>query len=82
MIKPYGKRLLVRLIETEQKAPGGLILLPKDKSEEVKTAEVISTSDELKSIPVGSRIIVSKYVGLKVNEYFLIDEKDILAVEV
>jgi len=82
MIKPYGKRLLVKLIEVENKSPGGLLILPKDKSEEVKIAEVISVGDELKGIPVGSRVVVSKYVGLKVNEYFLVDEKDILAVEV
>ena len=91
-IKPLADRVVIKLVEAEEKTQGG-IFLTANAQEKPQVAEVIAvgpgkvgddgvrTPVELK---VGDRVIAAKYSGTEVKidgkEYTIISEKDILAV--
>lgn len=85
MIKPIGKRLLVKRDAVEEKTKSGLFL-PDSSNKEVKsTAKVMAVSDSLDNdIKVGDTVYIGRYTGDKIvadgEELIIIEEKDILAV--
>lgn len=67
MMKPLGKRILVRVLEPPSVTPGG-ILLPEAAKEEPQEAEVLEVSDEVTAaVEVGDRIIFERFMGTKVD---------------
>ncbi|MDZ5474437.1 co-chaperone GroES [Bacillus sp. 31A1R] len=92
MLKPLGDRVVIELVETEEKTASG-ILLPdsaKEKPQEgrvvaVGTGRVLDNGERVAlEVSVGNKIIFSKYAGTEVkyegSEYLIIRENDILAV--
>ncbi|MFN3360998.1 MAG: co-chaperone GroES [Pseudanabaenaceae cyanobacterium] len=90
-VKPLGDRVLVKVLEQEQKTAGGIIL-PDTAKEKPQIGEVVAVgngkvNDDGKRQPVdvkvGDRVFYSKYAGtdLKIgnDDYVLLSEKDILA---
>ncbi|AGY60194.1 co-chaperone GroES [Gloeobacter kilaueensis] len=91
-LRPLGDRVLVKVVEKEERTAGG-ILLPDTAKEKPQTGEVVAVgpgrvkddgtrvSPEVK---VGDTVLYGKYSGtdLKLGdtEYVLVAEKDILAV--
>ncbi len=91
-IKPLGDRVVVKLVEAEEKTKTG-IFLTASAQEKPQVAEVVAVgpgahTDDGKLIPmevkVGDKVITSKYSGTEVKvdgtEYTIVKQGDILAV--
>ena len=91
-IKPLADRVVIKLVEAEEKTKAGIILTSAAQ-EKPQVAEVIAvgpgkTNDDGKVVPValkvGDKVIASKYAGTEVKldgtEYTIISEIDVLAV--
>ena len=90
-IKPLGQRVLVKRVEAEEVASGGIII-PDTAKEKPQEAEVVALgtgkNDEGKEVPfsvkAGDTVLISKYGGtdVKINgeEHLIINESDILGI--
>ena len=91
-IKPLADRVVVKLVEAEEKTKTG-IFLTASAQEKPQVAEVVAVGpgardDNGKLIPmevkVGDRVITGKYSGTEVkmdgNEYTIVKQGDILAI--
>lgn len=89
-VKPLGDRVVIKMVESEEKTKGGLILTAnaQDKPE---IAEVLAVgpgtlADGKKvemELKVGDRVIMGKYTGTNVKidgeEIIILSQSDILA---
>lgn len=92
MIKPLGDRVVIELVEQEEKTASGIVLpdSAKEKPQEGKVIAVgsgrVADNGEKIALEVteGDRIIFSKFAGTEVKydgtEYLILRENDILAV--
>ncbi|MFU0789190.1 co-chaperone GroES [Cerasibacillus sp. JNUCC 74] len=92
MIKPLGDRVVIELVEQEEKTASGIVLpdSAKEKPQEGKVVAVgsgrVTENGEKIALEVkeGDRIIFSKFAGTEVKyegkEYLILRENDILAV--
>jgi chaperonin GroES len=92
LIKPLGDRIIIELVESEEKTASGIVLpdTAKEKPQEGKvvavgTGRVLESGERVAlEVAVGDRIIFSKYAGTEVKyqgtEYLILRENDILAV--
>ncbi|MBM7663304.1 chaperonin GroES [Bacillus mesophilus] len=92
MLKPLGDRVIIELVESEEKTASGIVLpdSAKEKPQEgrvvaVGTGRVLDNGERVAlEVSTGDRIIFSKYSGTEVkyegNEYLVLRENDILAV--
>ncbi|HLR80994.1 MAG TPA: co-chaperone GroES [Bacillota bacterium] len=92
MIKPLGDRVVIELVEQEEKTASGIVLpdSAKEKPQEGKVVAVgtgrVTDSGEKVALEVseGDRVIYSKFAGTEVEydgtEYLILREDDILAV--
>ena len=91
-IKPLADRVVVKLVEAEEKTRGGIILTASAQ-EKPQVAEVVAVgpgaySEDGKLIPmdvkVGDKVITGKYSGTEVKmdgvEYTIVKQSDILAI--
>ncbi len=91
-IKPLADRVVVKLVEAEEKTKTG-IFLTASAQEKPQVAEVVAVgpgahTDDGKLIPmevkVGDKVITGKYSGTEVkmdgNEYTIVKQSDILAI--
>ena len=92
MLKPLGDRVVIRVLEQEEKTASG-IYLPDTAKEKPSQGEVVAVgagkvADDGKRIAldvnVGDKIIFSKYAGTEVKfdgqKYLIVSERDSLAV--
>lgn len=91
-LRPLADRVVVKVLESEEKTKGG-IFLPDTAKEKPQQAKVVAvgpgkTLEDGKKSPVdvktGDVVLFAKYSGTEVKidgeEYLVIAEKDILAV--
>lgn len=86
-IKPLGARVVIKMVEAEEKTKSGIVLAGQAK-EQPQMAEVIAvgpgTEDEKMELKVGDKVVFSKYAGTEIKysgtEYTIMGQKDILAV--
>lgn len=91
-IKPLGDRVVVKVLEEEERTASGIVLpdTAKEKPQQGKVMAVGSGKvlDNGEKVPLevkeGDRIIFSKYAGTEVKlqgeEYLILRESDILAI--
>lgn len=92
MLKPLGDRVVVKVMEQEEKTKGGIVL-PDTAKEKPQKGEVVAVGpgkllDSGERAPmevkVGDRIIYAQYGGTEVevegDEYLILRESDILAI--
>lgn len=92
MIKPLGERVIIELVEQEEKTSSGIVL-PDSAQEKPQEGTVVAvgsgrlTDNGEKVAPEvaqGDAIIFSKFAGTEVKyegkEYLILRENDILAV--
>ena len=92
MLKPLGDRVVIRVLEQEEKTASG-IFLPDTAQEKPSQGEVVAVGpgklqDDGKrvalDVKVGDKIIFSKYAGTEVKfegtKYLIVSERDILAI--
>lgn len=92
MLKPLGDRVVIELVESEEKTASGIVLpdSAKEKPQEGKvvavgSGRVLENGERLAlEVSAGDRIIFSKYSGTEVKydgkEYLILRDSDILAV--
>lgn len=91
-LKPLGDRVVLRLVEQEEKTKGG-ILLPDTAKEKPQKGKVLAVGtgkvlDNGQKIPLdvkaGDTVIFGRYSGTEIKiegeEYLIVSERDILAV--
>lgn len=86
-LKPIGERIVVKMIEVEEKTASGIVL-PSSAKEKPQVAEVVAVSESIEdnkaSIKVGDKVIYSKYSGTEVklekDEYIIVKIEDVLAI--
>ena len=90
-IKPLADRVLIKLLEAEEKTASGIIL-PDAAKEKPQVAEVVAVgpggmvdgNDVKMTVQVGQKVIIAKYAGTEVKlnkeEYTIVRQSDILAV--
>ena len=92
MLKPLGDRVVIRVLEQEEKTASG-IFLPDTAKEKPSQGEVVAVgpgkvqdngSRVALDVKVGDKIIFSKYAGTEVKyegtKYLIVSERDILAI--
>ncbi len=87
MLKPLKDRVVIKMVEQEEKTAGGLIL-PTVAQEKLQFAEVLAVSEftdkEDRQVEVGDKVVFEKYSGTEVKldgqEYIIIKEKHIVAI--
>jgi len=92
LLKPLGDRIVIEVVEAEEKTASGIVLpdSAKEKPQEGKVLAVGNgrvldngTRAEL-DVQVGDRVLYSKYAGTDVKydgkELLIVRESDILAV--
>ena len=92
-IKPLADRVVIKMVEAEEKTKSGIILTGSAK-EQPQMAEVIEVGPggmvdgkEIKmEVKAGDRVIFSKYAGTEVKldgeEYIIVRQNDILGIGV
>ena len=90
-IKPLADRVVVKLVEAEEKTKSGLILTASAQ-EKPQIAEVVAVGpggmvdgkEIAMTVKVGDKVITSKYTGTEVKcdgvEYTIVRQSDILAI--
>ncbi|MBC1210216.1 co-chaperone GroES [Listeria booriae] len=92
MLKPLGDRVIIEVLEAEEKTASGIVLpdSAQEKPQEGKvvavgSGRVLDNGDTVAlEVSVDDRIIFSKYSGTEVTydgtDYLIVRESDILAV--
>ena len=90
-IKPLGDRVVIKVLESEEKTKSGIVL-PDTAKEKPQQGKVLAVgSGEIidgKKVPLevkeGDKVIFSKYAGTEVKidgeEYLILRQNDILAI--
>ena len=89
-LKPLGDRVVIKLVEAEEKTKSGIVL-PSSAKEQPQIAEVIAIGEDILNddkkkdqIKVNDKVIFSKYAGTEVKidgeEYTICKLNDLLAV--
>lgn len=90
-VKPLGDRVVIKVIETEEKTKSGIVL-PDTAKEKPQQGEILAVGtgkvlDNGQKVPlevkVGDKVIFSKYAGTEIKiddqEVMILSERDILA---
>jgi len=92
MLRPLGDRLIIELVQQEEKTASGIVLpdSAKEKPQEGRVVAVgngrVAENGERVALDVaeGDRIIFSKYAGTEVKyegkEYLILRQDDVLAI--
>jgi len=90
-LKPLADRVVIKMVETEEKTKSGIILTGSAK-EKPQVAEIIAVGpgglvdgkDIVMYAKPGDKVITSKYAGTEVKldgeEYSIVRQNDILAI--
>ena len=85
MLKPINNKIIIELIEKENKTKSGIIV-NNYSNEKQAMGKIISISEDINSedLKIDKKIIFDKYSGTDINfeekDYIIIDVKDILAI--
>lgn len=92
MMKPLGDRVIIRVLEKEEKTKSG-IFLPDTAKEKPSEGEVVAVGGGkvcdngqriAPEVAVGDKVMFSKYAGTEVKidgvDHLILSERDILAV--
>lgn len=90
-LKPLGDRVIIKMVEAEEKTKSGIILTgsAKEKPEIAEVVEVgpggmVDGKEVVMVVEKGQKVITSKYAGNEVKvdgeEYTIVRQNDILAI--
>ena len=90
-LKPLADRVIIKMVEAEEKTKSGIILTgsAKEKPEVAEVVEVgpggmVDGKEVVMTVKVGDKVITSKYSGTQVKldgeEVTIVRQNDILAV--
>lgn len=82
MIKPVGKRVLVKVVEEEaETAPGGFVKAQGARKDKPLVGKVYQVGDVKSDVGIGDTIYFASYGYDEVDEYVIVPEDLILGVE-
>ncbi len=85
MIKPIGSRVLIKIVQGEQKSSGG-IFIPETAQEKTQEGIVIAVGDDKEEIKVkvNDKVIYDKYAGTSIKiggeEQLILKMEDVIAI--
>ncbi|MBM7561367.1 co-chaperone GroES [Fusibacter tunisiensis] len=83
MLRPLGKRVIIKRLEAEEKTASGIVL-PSQAKEKPQMAEVVAVSKDVEELKVGDKVVFKKFVGTEIkvdnDEVLICEMTDILAV--
>ncbi len=91
-IKPLGERLVIKVVESEERTKSGIVL-PDTAKEKPQMGKVLAVGNGkllengqkvALEVKVGDKVLFAKYAGTEVKldgeEYMVLKESDILAI--
>ena len=84
IIKPLGKRVLIKQVEQEEVTKSGIVLPGTASKEKPITGEVLAVGKEVEDVNVGDNVIFEKYSGTEVKDgddsFLILDIDNVLAI--
>ena len=84
IIKPLGKRVLIKQVEQEEVTKSGIVLPGTASKEKPITGEVIAVGKDVEDVKAGDKVIFEKYTGTEVKEgddsFLILDIENVLAI--
>lgn len=83
-VRPLGDRVLIKLVEEQQRTQGG-IYIPDTAKDKPQTGLVVATGDsEDVKVKSGQKVLFAKFAGTEIKieneEHLILASEDILAV--
>jgi hypothetical protein len=84
IIKPLGKRVLIKQVEQEEVTKSGIVLPGTASKEKPITGEVLAVGKEVEDVKSGDKVIFEKYSGTEVKDgddsFLILDIDNVLAI--
>lgn len=84
IIKPLGKRVLIKQVEQEEVTKSGIVLPGTASKEKPITGEVLAVGKEVEDVKVRDKVIFEKYSGTEVKDgddsFLILDIDNVLAI--
>ncbi len=84
IIKPLGKRVLIKQVEQEEVTKSGIVLPGTASKEKPITGEVLAVGKDVEDVKVGDKVIFEKYTGTEVKDgdelFLILDIENVLAI--
>ena len=84
IIKPLGKRVLIKQVEQEEVTKSGIVLPGTTSKEKPITGEVLAVGKEVEDVKAGDKVIFEKYSGTEVKDgddsFLILDIDNVLAI--
>ena len=84
IIKPLGKRVLIKQVEQEEVTKSGIVLPGTASKEKPITGEVLAVGKEIEDVKAGDKVIFEKYSGTEVKDgddsFLILDIDNVLAI--
>ena len=84
ILKPLGKRVLIKQVEQEEVTKSGIVLPGTASKEKPITGEVLAVGKEVEDVKVGDKVIFEKYSGTEVKDgddsFLILDIDNVLAI--
>ena len=84
IIKPLGKRILIKQIEQEEVTKSGIVLPGTASKEKPIIGEVLAVGSKIVEVKVGDKVIFEKYSGTEVKDgeesYLILEKDNVLAI--
>ena len=84
IIKPLGKRVLIKQVEQEEVTKSGIVLPGTASKEKPITGEGLAVGKEVEDVKAGDKVIFEKYSGTEVKDgddsFLILDIDNVLAI--
>ena len=84
IIKPLGKRVLIKQVEQEEVTKSGIVLPGRASKEKPITGEVLAVGKDVEDVKAGDKVIFEKYTGTEVKDgddsFLILDIENVLAI--
>lgn len=84
IIKPLGKRVLIKQVEQEEVTKSGIVLPGTASKEKPITGEVLAVGKDVEEVKAGDKVIFEKYTGTEVKDgddsFLILDIENVLAI--
>ena len=84
IIKPLGKRVLIKQVEQEEVTKSGIVLPGTASKEKPITGEVLAVGKDVEDVKAGDKVIFEKYTGTEVKDgddsFLILDKENVLSI--
>ena len=84
IIKPLGKRILIKQTQQEEVTKSGIVLPGTVSKEKPIIGEVLAVGRKIEEVKVGDKVIFEKYSGTEVKDgeetYLILEKDNVLAI--